>query len=155
MRCLVKQVKRSVLGEQDLFFPAPLQAKGFDSGREAVSQTHKNLITSDSASNDVSVIENIEPSPAPPAPPGPGGAAPFVRQEPAPSSLAPSDLDALLLALGGADRKPTTLVGPSDVRTNLDKWQALVRRHRVDDNEMFSALLWEEDYMIVRDSEAH
>jgi hypothetical protein len=99
------------------------------------------LITSDSASNDVSVIENT----GPPPPTSPGGAAPRrVEHESASSGLAPSALDHLFMVLGGADQEPVAVVGQSDAQTILDAWHHAARRHRIDDIEMFSTLVSEE-----------
>jgi hypothetical protein len=101
------------------------------------------LITTDSASNDVSVVENIGPAPSP-SPPGAGRVVPpSAGQDGVVSVLAPSDLDQLFLAMGA--QEPASRSGQSEARLILDTWHALVRRRRMDNSQMFTTLLWEEN----------
>jgi hypothetical protein len=46
--------------------------------------------------------------------------------------------------LADSGPKPLWLAGPSDARAMLDSWHPPARRHRVNNNETFSTLLWDE-----------
>jgi hypothetical protein len=95
------------------------------------------LLTADLASNDISVIENIGPAPAS----GAGGAA---APRPGPQSmfrqLAPPDLDHLFILRGEADQETAIVVEHALARAIRDQWYPPVRRHRVDDNDLFSSV---------------
>lgn len=107
------------------------------------------LITSNIASNDVSVIEDLEP------PPSPGGGAaaapPSGRQSQSglgyqsqSGGLALSNLDHFFVVLGDAGPELAAPVRQSDARTPSDSWHPLARPRPVGESEMFTTLLWEE-----------
>jgi hypothetical protein len=117
-------------------FPSAIAADNFFNHRDG----KLDLITSNIASNTVSVIENIGPQPSNSG----GGAARLIGKVNALTSLAPSLLHDWFMVLGGAGQEPAALAGQPEAATLFDPWYPAVRPYRLHDADMFSTLLWQE-----------
>jgi hypothetical protein len=101
------------------------------------------LITANSASNDVSIIENVG---SPPDTPGPGGGGAWLGGlHNTSSGLSPADPDQIVVVPGAPNYPvPLARVEQRNAPAVFDPWYPVARRHGLDENAAFSKLLGKE-----------